>query len=73
MLRQRRKSTNEPQRGARLLSLVMISPLPLLGGCGSTQPDLQQIYGRAAVADETTRNPVIVITGLLGTRLVDDA
>ncbi|MFT7463272.1 MAG: hypothetical protein ACI9EF_001616 [Pseudohongiellaceae bacterium] len=51
----------------------MISPLPLLGGCGSTQPDLQQIYGRAAVADETTRNPVIVITGLLGTRLVDDA
>jgi len=35
-------------------------------------PDLGHIYGRTAQADDRDRNPIIVIPGVLGSRLVDD-
>lgn len=37
-----------------------------------TPPDLGHIYGRTAQSDDRERNPIIVIPGVLGSRLVDD-
>jgi pimeloyl-ACP methyl ester carboxylesterase len=34
-------------------------------------PDLSHIYGRTAQSDDRDRNPIIVIPGVLGSRLVD--
>ncbi len=44
-----------------------------LAGCASsaTAPDLGGIYSRAAAGSEDQRNPVIVIPGILGSRLVE--
>ncbi len=38
----------------------------------ATSPDLRHIYGRTAQSDDRERNPIIVIPGVLGSRLVDD-
>ena len=45
----------------------------LLGGCTATYapPDLGGLYNRAAQLDGTQRNPVIVIPGILGSKLYD--
>ncbi len=45
----------------------------LLVGCRSSLPvpDLGGIYNRAAKSHDAYRNPVIVMPGILGTRLVD--
>ncbi|MEM7307954.1 MAG: hypothetical protein AAF682_14850 [Planctomycetota bacterium] len=44
----------------------------LLGGCsGPPVADLGRIYDHAARVDDRYRNPVIVIPGILGSRLVD--
>ncbi len=40
---------------------------------GTAGPDLGGIYNRTAQADDEARNPIIVIPGILGSRLVDDA
>ncbi len=56
---------------ARALTLGVI----LLGlGCAVTRPHakLGAIYDEAAQAPDFTRNPIIVIPGILGSRLVDD-
>ena len=47
--------------------------LTLLVGCGSTPstPDLEVLYERAARYEDFARNPVVVIPGVLGSRLVD--
>ena len=37
-----------------------------------SSPDLGHIYGRTAQTDDRDRNPVIVIPGVLGSRLVDN-
>ena len=37
----------------------------------SSLPDLTHIYGRMAQSDDRDRNPIIVIPGVLGSRLVD--
>lgn len=37
----------------------------------AAQPDLSRIYGRTAQSDDRERNPIIVIPGVLGSRLVD--
>ncbi|MEM7626384.1 MAG: hypothetical protein AAF333_12380 [Planctomycetota bacterium] len=34
-------------------------------------PDMRELYGRSARQGATTRNPVIVIPGILGSRLID--
>ncbi len=45
-----------------------------LGGCLSTisPPDLGDLYKRAALVDDLHRNPVVVIPGILGSRLLDE-
>jgi len=46
---------------------------PLVFGCAPSgrSPDLGAIYSAAAKADHSERNPIIVIPGLLGSKLVD--
>jgi hypothetical protein len=46
----------------------------LLAGCAATfhqVPDLGGLYNRAAAVDDSQRNPVIVIPGILGSKLLD--
>jgi len=44
----------------------------LLGACGGPpSPDLKTLYGRAARTHDDLRNPVILIPGLMGSRLAD--
>ena len=45
-----------------------------LAGCSGPrrQPDLARMYNRAAQAGDLDRNPVIVIPGILGSRLIDE-
>ena len=56
---------------ARLLAIA--AGLALLTGCAATiaTPDLGGIYNREASFHDD-RNPVIVIPGILGSRLVDE-
>ncbi|HKB14962.1 MAG TPA: hypothetical protein VKF62_02805, partial [Planctomycetota bacterium] len=51
-----------------------VALLLALGGCLSTisPPDLGDLYNRAARVDDLHRNPVIVIPGILGSRLLDE-
>ncbi len=53
--------------------LIFLWGLLLLTGCVSQShsPDLGGIYSEAARQENVERNPVIVIPGLLGSRLVD--
>ena len=52
---------------------LLLLCLSLLSGCFSAEPraDIAYIYNRAAMSEESGRNPVIVIPGILGSRLVD--
>jgi len=55
--------------------ILLIAGSFLLTGCVKTKmkgPDLGRIYNRAAAYHRTERNPIIVVPGILGTRLVDD-
>jgi len=63
-----------PMRGT-WAALVMIVHLAALGGCSGPQrqPDLARMYNRAAQASDLDRNPVIVIPGILGSKLRDEA
>jgi len=57
-----------------LLALALTSVA--LGSCVTVKlkgPDLGEIYNRAARYHRGERNPIIVIPGILGTKLVDDA
>jgi pimeloyl-ACP methyl ester carboxylesterase len=56
-------------------SVAGILLLAILQGCGPTRlsPDLNQIYGAAARQSHVDRNPIIVIPGILGSRLVDES
>ncbi len=53
-------------RGLSLLVCVT-----LLGGCAATVPDFVSIYDRSARYHDPRRNPVIVIPGILGSKLRD--
>lgn len=58
----------------RTLALLLIPALAsLLAACASSEeaPDLAGLYDRAAQSEDDLRNPVIVIPGILGTRLRD--
>lgn len=59
--------------GVRLVPAVA---LLLLTGCAAellrNQPDLAQLYDRSAQTHGPERNPVIVIPGLMGSRLIDE-
>lgn len=63
-------TTALPQRLTPTLAL-----LPLLTAACTTPlrpPDLGDLYTRAAKVHDTQRNPVIVIPGILGSKLVDE-
>ncbi len=53
---------------------ALAAALVLTAGCssGPKGPDLADLYDRAAMAGDDDRNPVIVIPGILGSRLVDE-
>ncbi|MEM8636894.1 MAG: hypothetical protein AAGF33_18155, partial [Pseudomonadota bacterium] len=58
--------------GKRGLFLIAGWVLAACAG-GPPQADLNQIYERSAQYHLPDRNPVIVIPGILGSQLVDDA
>jgi hypothetical protein len=51
--------------------LAAVAAWLALVGCAESLPDLGGLYDRAAEFDDATRNPVIVIPGVLGSRLVE--
>ena len=53
--------------------LLLLASCALLANCRGADPtaDLARIYDRAAQAEDLARNPVVVIPGLLGSKLVD--
>jgi lecithin:cholesterol acyltransferase len=55
------------------LRITALLCLAGLLGCSAALPDLGGLYNRAAEFDDLTRNPVIVIPGVLGSKLVDRA
>lgn len=63
-----------PRRNATLL-LVLLGGAAVLAGCLSSraEPDLAAIYNREAQYQGIERNPVILIPGVLGSRLRDEA
>lgn len=54
--------------------LLLATHLACLAGCSSgvAMPDLGGLYSRSAGAGDDQRNPVIVIPGILGSRLVTE-
>lgn len=59
-----------------LRSTLTFTCLIALAACTApapAEPDLEALYERAARFHDAPRNPVIVIPGVLGSRLVDDA
>ena len=59
----------------RLFFLVILFPALLLSACASTKQNtanLKSIYDRSAQYHLPDRNPVIVIPGVLGSRLIDE-
>lgn len=61
--------------GSRRSLLASILALPTLVACSTARvggrPDLRAIYNRTAQHQGPDRNPIIVIPGILGSRLVD--
>lgn len=53
--------------------IVIAALLALLQGCGPAglSPDLGRIYSAAAMQEHLDRNPIIVIPGILGSKLID--
>ncbi|MGE3181628.1 MAG: esterase/lipase family protein [Phycisphaerae bacterium] len=64
-----------PQRRLVILPLTAFLLTSILGGCATSakMPPIRELYAEAAQYHELERNPVIVIPGILGSRLVDEA
>ena len=59
----------------RIYFLILLFPTLLLSACASTKKEstnLKRLYDKSAQYHLPDRNPVIVIPGILGSRLVDD-
>jgi pimeloyl-ACP methyl ester carboxylesterase len=56
--------------GVSLVSTDPTSTIPASPRNTAAAPDLRHIYGRTVQADDRDRNPIIVIPGVLGTRLI---
>ena len=63
--------TRRRSRHALLLVTLLCAAAFLPAGCNRNSPKLGRLYSRAASHLEAERNPVIVIPGILGSRLVD--
>ena len=66
---------HEVSRPKQIAVLLLVTTSLVLGSCVSMRlegPDLGELYNRSAGHRDTTRNPIIVIPGILGTKLVDD-
>lgn len=64
-----------PNNFSRYLTLAFLIVSSLLSACATSTQDttnLKRIYDRSAQYHQPDRNPVIVIPGILGSRLVDD-
>jgi len=61
------------RQGVRPLAYMVVGWLFLLAGCSPKYraPDLGQLYNRTAQYHDERRNPVILIPGILGSKLVD--
>ena len=65
----------KPAAVIRTAALFLVTASLALGSCTRMKlegPDLGEIYNRAARHHSSERNPIIVIPGILGTKLVDD-
>jgi hypothetical protein len=59
---------------ARAATIVLLAAAVAVGGCAaavSPAPDLGGLYNRAAQAGDAARNPVIVVPGIGGSKLMD--
>ncbi len=65
----RRRTGN---RGLRTLAVLGLAAAALAAGCRSSPapPDLGALYNRSAEHHGPERNPVIVIPGILGSKLI---
>jgi hypothetical protein len=65
---------NPKPTAAAAMALFSLMVAVLLGGCALhlRYPDLGQLYDRAAQTHGPERNPIIVIPGILGTRLMEE-
>lgn len=64
-----------PTTFPRIFVLLCFIPTVLLSGCTTTlqeRSNLKRLYDKSAQYHQPDRNPVIVIPGILGSRLVDD-
>ena len=52
-------------------TLTLLALASIVGGCKSSEPDVAAIYRHASEASSDTRRPVILIPGILGSKLVD--
>ncbi len=61
------------QRVLRRRLVASLATVSLLGGCTSSLkfPDLGTLYDQAAQHRDANRNPIVVIPGILGSKLVD--
>ena len=61
------------QRVLRRRLVASLATVSLLGGCTSSLkfPDLGTLYDQAAQYRDENRNPIVVIPGILGSKLVD--
>ena len=63
-----------PAGESQSVTFVSTDPVPnppVVPKGNASLPDLGHIYGRTVQADDRDRNPIIVIPGVLGSRLVD--
>ena len=57
----------------RSITLSFLILLPLFSGCSTAPkaPDLGGLYNTVAQTEDPHRNPIIMIPGLLGSKLVE--
>jgi len=67
----RRQLNSAPAR--TLLFLLLLTYVAIVAGCAASQkkPDLALLYTRSARHHDYTQNPVILIPGILGSKLVE--
>ncbi len=61
------------QRVLRRRLVASLATVSLLGGCTSSLkfPDLGTLYDQAAQHRDENRNPIVMIPGIMGSKLVD--